>query len=195
MALLFFYTLPTPPSLSTSQNLVNPQRCLVLKACVSELDCTHSHKRKSHKRTLLIFNDLVVAAKKNKDQYVYKASFPLFNTAATQFNVDGKNCTCLCAFTNLHVVILHVSDFFKAAQNSIQIYSLLDKKVGMGMPVDCCALMPCKDFAPVCKWNRREPSSPVADTARYNQYGNFCYWHGLGACRIAGKIVAMSLYL
>lgn len=91
---------------SPIHNLTNPQRSLVLKASVTVLDGTHGHllKRKVCKRTLLIFNDLVIVAKRNKDQYTYKSSFPLFNTDVIQFNTE-------------------------AAQYSIQINSVLEKKI------------------------------------------------------------------
>ena len=74
---------------SPIHNLVNPQRCLVLKACVSELDCTHSHKRKSHKRTLLIFNDLVVAAKKKQRSICLQSFIP-----SIQHSSHTIQCRC-----------------------------------------------------------------------------------------------------
>ena len=67
-----------------------PHRCFVDEVTVYELDKVNSWKRGKHKRVLLMFNDLVVVTKKNKEQYMFKQSFSLLNATAVSYQSAGR---------------------------------------------------------------------------------------------------------
>ena len=50
----------------------------------------NSWKKGKHKRVLLMFNDLVVVTKKNKEQYMFKQSFSLLNATAVSYQSAGR---------------------------------------------------------------------------------------------------------
>ena len=50
----------------------------------------NSWKTGKHKRVLLMFNDLVVVTKKNKEQYMFKQSFSLLNATAVSYQSAGR---------------------------------------------------------------------------------------------------------
>ena len=66
-----------------------PHRCFIDEVTVYELDKVNSWKRGKHKRVLLMFNDLVVVTKKNKEQYMFKQSFSLLNATAVSYQSAG----------------------------------------------------------------------------------------------------------
>ena len=69
-----------------------PHRCFVDEVGVFELDKVNHWLKGKHKRVLLLFSDLVVVAKRNKEQYVFKSSFSLLNVVAVSFQTARTSC-------------------------------------------------------------------------------------------------------
>ena len=84
-----------PPASSPLPLLVQkpnaPHRTFVDEVNVFELDKVNHWLKGKHKRILLLFSDLVVVAKKNKDQYVFKQSIALHDVMAVPFQSARKS--------------------------------------------------------------------------------------------------------
>ena len=68
----------------------------------------NSWKRGKHKRVLLMFNDLVVVTKKNKEQYMFKQSFSLLNATAVSYQSAGR----LLKYHALKIIMCSVRNIF-----------------------------------------------------------------------------------
>ena len=81
---------PPPPPPLMPQKSSAPHRCLVDEVGVFEMDKVNHWLKGKHKRVLLMFNDLVVVTKKNKEQYMFKQSFSLLNATAVSFQTSRE---------------------------------------------------------------------------------------------------------
>ncbi|KAL5515580.1 hypothetical protein EMCRGX_G000765 [Ephydatia muelleri] len=68
-----------------------PHRTFVVEVNVFEQDKVNHWLKGKHKRTLLLFSDLVVVAKKNKEQYMFKQSIALHDVVAVPFQSAHKH--------------------------------------------------------------------------------------------------------